>query len=243
MRAVEDDHWWYSVLRRLALKALTATRGGNAVVLDAGCGTGGMMEVVRQARPDWALHGIELEPAAVEHCRRRGLVNVWQGSVCRLPFNDGVFDAVLSLDVLYHSAVDQEGAIHEMARVLKPGGELVINLPAFNALRGSHDVAVCGARRYRACHVRKLLETHTMTVEMIHYWNAWLFLPLFLRRRWSREFTGQSCCASDLSVLPGAFNRALSLAGKGEAWMCRVLRIPFGTSVFAVAAKSSLAKT
>ncbi len=239
MRQVEDRHWWYGILRGLALKALTARCGAKATVLDAGCGTGGMMEVVRQARPEWALHGVDLEPEAVAHCRARGLTNVSQESVCRLPFEDGTFDAVLSLDVLYHNGVNQDDALNEMARVLRPGGELVLNLPAFDSLRGSHDVAVCGVRRYRACHVRELLETHKMSVKMIHYWNAWLFLPLLFRRQWSREVEARPVKSSDLAMPSNLINGALSLMGRAEAWFCRGLRIPFGTSVFAVACKGA----
>ncbi|MDB6116817.1 MAG: Methyltransferase type 11 [Verrucomicrobiaceae bacterium] len=238
MRQVEDRHWWYGIVRGLALKALTKRCGPKAAVLDAGCGTGGMLEVVRQARPGWALHGVDLEPEAVAHCRARGLINVSRETVSRLPYEDGSFDAVLSLDVLYHAAVDQERALNEMARVLRPGGELVLNLPAFDSLRGAHDVAVCGARRYRACHVRELLETHKMSIEMIHYWNAWLFLPLLLRRRWSREGKASSVHSSDLAMPSSLINGALSLMGRAEACLCRGLRIPFGTSVFAVARKA-----
>ena len=233
MRAVEDHHWWYTVLRRLALTALAVRRGSRTCMLDAGCGTGGMMARVRQEHPDWTLHGIDLEQEAVAHCQARGLLHSKQGSVDNLPFDDA---SLLSLDVLYHAAADPDLAVAEMARVLRPGGLLVVNLPAFNALRGAHDTAVCGVRRYTVCQVRDLLEGHRMKIQMIHYWNAWLFLPLLIFRRWSRLNGGGR--KSDLSVLPGVLNKGLAVMGWMEARLCRVARIPFGTSVFAVAART-----
>ena len=136
--------------------------------------------------------------------------------------------------MLYHAAVDQSAALAEMARVLRPGGALVLNLPAFNALRGSHDVAVCGARRYTACHVRELLRGHSLEVEMIHYWNAWLFLPLLLRRRMSQGAEG-----SDLKPMLPWLNAMAGLVGRWDAAFCRWSRLPFGTSIFAVATKPS----
>ncbi|MDB6138525.1 MAG: ubiE 1 [Verrucomicrobiaceae bacterium] len=233
---MEDRHWWYDVLRGMTMRVLTGLSArGRLDVLDAGCGTGGMMEVMKTGRPGWLLHGIEKEPAAIVYCRERGLINVCCGSVCSLPFADGTFDAVLSLDVLYHVDVNPELALNEMARVLKPGGLAVINLPAFNVLRGSHDVAVCGIRRYTACQVRDLLQRHRLCVQMIHYWNAWLFMPLLLRRQWSRRLGAGACPESDLSMPLDPLNTALALAGRLDAWLCRVLHVPFGTSVFAVA--------
>ena len=239
MREVEDEYWWYRVLRGLALRALKKRCPTEAMILDAGCGTGGMLSALKAARPQWTLHGIDLEPLAVEYCRGRALANVARANVARMPFDDATFDVVLCLDVLYHAAVDQAAALAEIKRVLRPGGILVLNLPAFDCLRGSHDVAVCGARRYTSCHVRDLLRTHSLQPEMIQYWNAWLFLPLLLRRLWSRRAVDreQSPPASDLKPLPVWANKLVRLVGIGDSFLCRWIAIPFGTSVFAVATK------
>lgn len=241
MRAVEDRHWWYAVLRWQVLRVLTGRLGAGGRILDAGCGTGGMMERLRQARRGWEAHGIDQSPAAVACCRGRGLANVKEGDVGCLPYEDTVFDAVLCLDVLYHAGVQPDAALREMLRVLRPGGVLVVNLPAFEVLRGSHDVAVCGVRRYSACHVRKWEQTHTLALAMTHYWNAWLFLPLLIRRQWSRRALASSPVspASDVALPPRWMNSLLTLLGKMDAWACRIFRLPFGTSLLAVAVKTS----
>lgn len=228
LRTAEEQHWWYAVLHRLVLTEMRTRVPAGSAVLDAGCGTGGML-----SRLDaWQCCGVDVSPAAVEHCRRRGLKNITQASVSHLPFPDASFDAVLSLDVLYHQQVDEPAALREMARVLKPAGVLILNLPAFNALRGAHDTAVCGTRRYTACHVRESLLGPTFRTDMIHYWNAWLFLPLLIWRGRSRR---GHAARSDLAPMPGFLNHMLKLAGHLDAHGCRHLRLPFGSSVFAVA--------
>jgi len=232
LRRVEDGHWWHRVLRHQALRALRTVPCG-ARVLDIGCGTGGMLDFL----PEFEAHGVDLSPHAVKLCHERGLQNVTQASAHELPFPDGMYDAVLSLDVLYHADVDELRALTEMCRVLKPGGILVLNLPAFECLRGAHDDAVSGVRRYRLCHVRSLLESHSLRVEMIHHWNAWLFLPLLTWRQSNRLAAGTKAAAghSDLRVNLGILNHLLFFTGCFDAWLCRLLSLPFGTSIFAIA--------
>ena len=233
LRAQEDHYWWYAVLHWLVLRVLKPRTAPGARVLDAGCGTGGML-----SRLDgWQVDGIDRSERAVELCRQRGLTTTCHGCVQALPWERATFDVVLSLDVLYHAQVDDELALHEMLRVLRPGGLLVLNLHAYDCLRGSHDVAVCGARRYRACHVRQWLEYHSLEAVMIHYWNAWLFLPLLAKRWFHRSAT------SDLGALPCWLNEWLTVLGKADATLCRWLRLPWGSSVFAVIRKPSTARS
>ncbi len=227
LRECETSHWWYTVLHRLVLTELRRSIPAGAEVLDAGCGTGGMLSQLRQ----WHATGIDISHSALDHCRQRGQANVAQGSVNSLPFADESFACVLALDVLYHSDVDESLALAELVRVLKPEGTLILNLAAFELLRGSHDAAVHGRRRYRANRVRTLLEANGLQLRVCHYWNAWLFLPLLIKRKlWSSD-------RSD-TTMPGPFiNNILSLAGRLDANFCRTLRVPFGTSLFAVASK------
>ena len=236
LRAVEDHHWWYGILHDLVNRELRGRLPAAAHVLDAGCGTGGTMSRLRQEHPEWLLEGIDLDGDAVHMTQARGLQNIRQGTLNELPYASATFDVILGLDVLYHQSVDEDRALDEMTRVLKPGGVLLLNLPAFESLRGSHDVAVCGARRYKACQVRDLLENRNLSIEMIHYWNAWLFLPLLFMRQWSRLGTGHHG-ASDLQMPPYWLNAALMAVGQADARICRVSGLPFGSSIFAVAIK------
>jgi SAM-dependent methyltransferase len=241
LRSAEDHHWWYQVLHHQVAAALKGRLPPHGRLLDAGCGTGGMLDFLRGPFPSLHSNGIDLSPLAVQHARNRSLANIQQASAHNLPFKAAAFDAVLSLDVLYHEDIEEARAMQEMARVLKPGGLLVLNLPAFPCLRGSHDVAVCGVRRYKSCHVRPLLELHNLSLEMIHYWNAWLFLPLLLWRRSTRARPSRSAqSASDVALTPSWLNDGMARLGLLDARLCRLCRAPFGSSLFAVAKKADL---
>lgn len=239
LRTMEDQHWWYAVLRHLVQRALAEALPNGGRVLDAGCGTGGMIAFLAEHAPALITQGVDFSALAVEHCRRRGLTQVLTASVHDLPFADESFDAVLSLDVLYHAEIDEQRAMTEMKRVLRPGGVLILNLPAFECLRGSHDRAVCGARRYRPCHVRMLARNHSLEIAMTHFWNAWLFLPLLLWRLISRQRTPveQRVDASDLRSCPSWLGALLSGVGKVDARLCRALHVPWGSSIFGVMRK------
>lgn len=243
LRHLEDDHWWFQVQRGLALGEVKARASGREGLhlLDAGCGTGGLMNAMRNLGVAAAIHGVDSSPLAVQHARDRGLEHVTLASVGELPFDDKCFDGITCLDVLYHRDVDEDQAMREFHRVLRPGGFLVINLPAFDALRGSHDMAVGGQRRYRRSEVADLIRQHGLQVAKLHYWNAWQFLPVLCWRQISRRrVRGDDAeVRSDLRATHPGLSGLLGLLGHMDAHWCRVLRIPFGTSVFSVAQKPS----
>lgn len=241
MRRVEDTYWWYQVLRTEVASDLSYRFGAGKPcrLLDAGCGTGGMLQTLREAHPEWEMTGLDVSAVAVEYCRERGFADVITGSVDAMPFSDASFDMALSLDVLYHKEVSEERAVSEIARVVKQGGYVILNLPAFDVLRGRHDVAVHGARRYTIQRVLKLLEPVGIRAETIFYWNAWLFVPLIAWRLLTRfgkppEEIGTK---GDLSQVPPPINALLTTLGRLDFAACRRLHPPCGTSVYTVARK------
>lgn len=237
MRDVEDVYWWYRVLRDAVAGDVRKLAGDSPLaILDAGCGTGGMMEVLRRTQPAWQLSGLDFSAQAVEITRRRGFEDVQVGSVDALPMASGSFDVLVSLDVLYFQGVNETRAIAEFRRVLRPGGLLILNLPAFDYLRGEHDVAVRGARRYTPAGVRALLAQGGFTTVRSHCWNAWLFPPILVWRLLSR-LKGRSAveARSDLSLLPAPVNLSLLACARADMALCRAVRSPLGTSVYAVA--------
>jgi SAM-dependent methyltransferase len=227
MRTCEDRHWWYAVLRDLVCTELRRRVPVGAAVLDAGCGTGGMLARLNL----WNNAGIDYSPVAVRHCQNRALSNVQQASINALPFADASFAAVLCLDVLYHEDVEPDQALMELLRVLRPGGVLIFNHAALDILRGTHDTAVGGKRRCTAGQMHETLERLGVTLDVMHYWNAWLFLPLMLHRHLAASI------ASDLEMPAAWFNALLARIGRWDAWFCRTLRLPFGSSLFVVAHK------
>jgi len=237
MRSVEDHYWWYQVLRQHVVDSIQPDRPDFAL-LDAGCGTGGMLAVLREKFPAAQLSGVDASEHAIEICRQRGTgAQLAPASVLDLPFPSGSFDFVLSLDVWTNIGVDDALAAHETHRVLRPGGRLIVNLAALEFLRGAHDAAVDADRRYTRPQVRALLEGANFVIERLTYWNATLLPPIAVVRLLSRRRLAHEEARSDFSPLPSFVNAALKRLAALELKVSRRLSLPFGTSLFAIARK------
>ena len=237
MRAVEDQYWWYLALRPHVLNYIQPVTPVFSL-LDAGCGTGGMLEAVRRSFPQAELTALDYSERAVELTLQRNTgACVVRASVNDIPFPDASFDFVLAIDVWTSIGVDDALAAHEAYRVLRPGGKLIVNLAAFKFLRGAHDAATAVRHRYTRPEVRALLEGANFEIERITYWNASLTAPFALVRWLSRRRLAHEEPRSDFRPIPSSLNRALRGLAALELQLSRHLSLPFGTSVFAVARK------
>ena len=237
MRAVEDHYWWYQALRQHVADSIQPG-AAKFSVLDAGCGSGGMLAVLREKFPQAELTGVDKSEHAINLCRDRNTgARLLQAGVNELPFAADEFDVVLSLDVWITAGVDDALAAHETYRVLRPGGKFILNLAAFDFLKGAHDEAVGAVRRYTRPKVRALLEGSGLTVERLTYWNATLTPPIAVVRRLSRRRLANEEARSDFRPLSPFVNSALKGLAALELRASRHLSLPFGTSVFAVARK------
>ena len=237
MRSVEDDLWWYRGLRRHVVQSIDPPHPAFSL-LDAGCGTGGMLSYIRARFPEAALTGIDFSERALELTGRRELgAGLIAGSTDQLPFDDARFDVVLSLDVIAVHGVDDQAAVSEMHRVLRPGGQLIMNLPAFDFLRGSHDAAVNIARRYTRPRLERLLQHAGFADYRMTYWNMTL-MPAVAAVRWaSRGEAEKPDVRSDLRTVWPPLNATLAAIAHTELAISRCIPLPFGTSLFAVARK------
>ena len=239
MARLEDGYWWYVGLRRMVLRNIQAALRPESSprILDAACGTGGGMMSLSKAFPESMLVGVDISPAAVGYSARRNAGHIVRGSVHCLPFGNETFDALLLIDLLYIKGVHDAVALREAYRVLRSGGVLVVNVPAFECLRGAHDVAVHTRHRYRRHELQELLTKQGFTVNKLLYWDVF-FLPVVLVfRRLLRGGRGAGQARSDLKPLPGSLNWLLTKLIILDTWVCEALRAPFGTSVFSVAFK------
>ena len=179
MDEAEARMWWYRALHARLLRALDGISGP---VLDAGCGTGGVLALLAERRPDLELFGVEWASAAAVRAAEKSGALVARGSVNALPFADASFAAIVSADVLCHAAVRPETALAELRRVLRPGGRLVVNMPAFAWLMSEHDRQVHNALRVSAGQLQAMLAQAGFGQIRVRYWNS-LLLPLMVARR------------------------------------------------------------
>jgi SAM-dependent methyltransferase len=234
MFEAEEAQWWYAGMRAISfalLEAASPERGAPRRILDAGCGTGNNLEHLASRG---SAVGIDLSDEALRFCRTRG-VAVARAGLLSLPFPDGCFDWVTSLDVLYHRWVsDDRAAVAELARVMRPGGLLLVRVPALRMLWGAHDEAVHSRHRYTRREVASLLEGAGLRVERATYANT-LLLPLLAARRGLDHLTGRR--GSDVGFLPAPLERAFRSALRLEALFLRRGSLPVGASVFALGRK------
>jgi SAM-dependent methyltransferase len=234
MHAVEDRMWWYRGLRTLAAGELARALVRSAAdgpVLDAGCGTGGMLARLGPVVAGRPTFGFEFDALAATLAATKSGRPVAAGSVNEMPLGDGTLGGYLSLDVLCHGGVEPERALAEAHRCLRPGAIALFNLPAYGWLLSSHDRRVHNVRRFSRGQVRALLADRGFRVLKSSYWNTLLF-PLMLLHR----LTGRDDAASDVRDFPRWLDALFSAALAVErAVISAGLRLPFGGSLLVVA--------
>jgi SAM-dependent methyltransferase len=232
MFAAEERQWWYAGMRAISLALLEpALAGRRARLLDAGCGTG--MNVAVLSRFGSAV-GVDLAPEALRGCRARAVLAAG-GDVRALPFPASTFDVVTSFDVLYHRWVeDDQTAVRELVRVLRPGGLLLARVPALRLLWGAHDEAVYSRHRYTRGELVRLLAGQGLEVVRATYANCFLF-PVLLARRTADRLLHRH--GSDVAFLPPPLERAFRSLLLLESRLVRRVSLPVGASVLALGRK------
>jgi len=176
--------------------------------------------------------GVDVSEDALAFCRERGLQNVKLGAAEELPYEDGAFDLVTAFDVVEHMDDDLAG-LREMRRVLRPGGRVLIFVPAFMFLWGLQDDVSNHRRRYRMSELRRVLEQAGFEVERTSYANITFFLPILLVRKLMR-LTGMKAATENninITALNGVLGRMLA----AESWGLKYMNLPFGVSGLCVA--------
>lgn len=230
---VEREHWFYRGKRDLVRHwiATFARPAPRDLLLDVGAGTGGFLADVA---PAWRAVGVEWHPAALAMAARTG-VPIVGGVVERLPVRDGCAAVVTALDVIEH-VDDDVGAVHELARATRPGGLIVLHVPAFACLWSAWDEALGHRRRYTRAALVRLVEGCSLTVRHCAYVNAAVFLPVLLYRRLRDRLPRRPGPRLEDAMPPAALNRLLhALYVVPGRW--RWLAPPIGVSVLCVAQK------
>lgn len=222
----EEHHWWFVGRRRILLDVLKrnlAPPERQLEILDAGCGGGAMMESLACYG---RVQGLDISAEAVKHNREQGR-EVILGSIEQIPLPDNSFDLALALDVIAH-VPDDLRALEELFRTLRPGGSLLVTVPALRMLWSAHDVANGHYRRYTLGELHKRVEAAGFEIVSATYFNTLLFPVILALRVLGRLHLKSS--ASDVAEIPRLLNFLLTKIFSLEASFVGRVRLPFGVS-------------
>lgn len=238
----EDKHWWFASRTRAILAYLDRYLGpgqNGRLVLDVGCGAGNMAHhLAHYGR----VIGVDNNPKPLEVARQRGL-DVRLGSADDLPFADTMFDLVALLDTVEH-VPNEHGVFGECYRVLKPGGKLLVTVPAFMWLWSNNDVLNAHQRRYTRAELKAKLIHHGFRVLRASYNNFFVFplaVALILVRRGRAEpqlaspHFHDEAYQVEMEPAPAGLNGLLAGIGWLEAQLLKQISLPIGTSILCIA--------
>jgi SAM-dependent methyltransferase len=234
---LEGEHWWFRA-RRLILRDLLARLNWppQPKILEIGVGPGyNLLEIYPS---DACLEGAELDPVLAGLAAARGPTPVFNASVDQLPpeIQEGSYDGVTMFDVLEHIP-DDVRALRIVNRKLKPGGRIVLSVPAYMWLWGQQDIVNQHCRRYTQRELKEKLQDANFTVERTTYFNTFLFPPIAAVRLLSHLRHRQPSPEGDFDHVRSPSNAALFNLFASERIFLRFFDFPFGVSVFAAARK------
>lgn len=239
---LEEQHWWFASRRDAVYDLIKSLQlPAEAAILEIGCSGGPLMQRLRTAGYS-DLTGIDVSVPAIELAQARGVPHVSVMDGAALEFADGRFDLVIASDVLEHIE-DESRALREWTRVLRPGGQLLVFVPAHAYLWSAHDVVNHHFRRYSRRGLVAALEGAGLRARRSSFWNAAMFFPTAALRLGRRLVSGPASpeikegATGDLHHFAGPTNSLLLGWVKVENRLLRHFNLPLGVSVFALAQK------
>jgi len=237
---LEERHWWYVARRAIVLDTAetwlpTGTGAATPRILDYGCGTGRNLVALAQLGD---AYGLEPHPRAVELARSRGVrVEAPADGATEHPFGDD-FDLICMLDVLEHVEHDVE-ALVRLRSWLRPGGRLLVTVPAYGWLWSDEDDVSHHLRRYTRPRLRSTIEAAGLSLCKISYFNSALLGPqaiVALSQRLAGRIRPREP-SSNLRPLPSVLNGVLRRIMAAEVPILRHVDLPVGSSIVCVAAR------
>jgi len=232
MYAAEQTYFWFVGKQRTISRILSRfIEQRSPAILDLGCGTGTNLDSLGKFGEAW---GIDESDLALGFCQKRGLGLLVQGMAERLPFCEDCFDLVCALDLLEHLA-DDDAALSEAFRVLKPGGILLVTVPAYPYFFGAHDHAMGHYRRYKKAGLGSKVMGVGFSLIRMSYYMSLLFPATLLLKLYQKRF-GSKTETISYHVHP-LLNRFFLFLCELESRMLVYLDMPAGTSIILIARK------
>lgn len=230
MAELDERHWWYRA-RREVLAALIRRRvrpPRQAKILEIGCGTGHNLAMLAEFGE---VDALEVDAGARAVAEKRLGRRVLSAPLPELEgVAEGYYDMIGAFDVIEHIADDQ-AAIASIARRLKPGGKLVVAVPAHQWMWSAHDTVNHHHRRYSKRALKRLITASPLQLEAIGFFNSLLF-PLAVAQRLASRVSGKD--SSDLKLPPRPVNYALERGFAAERLLIGRVPLPPGLSLFAI---------
>ncbi len=229
---VERNHWWFKARSEILyayIRQHITRKDRKLKILNVGVATGAS-SMMLQAFGEVA--SLEYEQDCIDFIKDQVPISVVQGSILELPYADNSFDLVCAFDVIEH-VDDHVLAVQELGRVCSKGGSVLVTVPAFMSLWSEHDEINHHFRRYKRTELKKLFSLKEGSVIFSSYFNAVLFIPIFLARKVSNFFRDKNKkVQSDFEKYkPGLVSKILYQVFKSERKILNAkIRFPFGVS-------------
>ncbi|MBN2663470.1 MAG: class I SAM-dependent methyltransferase [Bacteroidales bacterium] len=232
MHNFETTYWWYVALHELILAKIDKKK---QKILDAGCGTGRLLELLSKHQTE----GFDFSEEALEFCKSKGLNNIWLQDINTWQ-SEPKYDVIISADVICSTGIeDYKSIIKNFYKALNQNGILILNLPAFEALHRNHDKAVFVGKRFTRKELKKDLLNAGFKIDFITYRLPFLFIIIWFEKIF-QKLSKNNNAKSDLNKLPNFINCFFLLINRIENLLFRLnIRKLFGSSVFCVAQKKN----
>jgi SAM-dependent methyltransferase len=233
MNEVEDRHWWFSARRDIiaALISRLFPASGGITILEAGCGSGGNLTMLKRFG---SVDAFELDPPSREAAKIKSGLDIQYGVLPdEIPFRAERYDLITLIDVLEHVEADTK-ALSALSDLLTPEGRILLTVPAFPLFWSRHDEKHHHFRRYTKKTLGEAARNASLNVEFNCYFNS-LLLPLVLISRGVKKLSGQE--SPDETLPPGWLNWLLHKIFAWERHLIGRISMPAGLSLVAVLAK------
>ena len=236
---IEDTHWWFRGRREIFTRLLDPLGKARLRILDIGFGTGAMLTFLSRYGD---VVGMDMSVEAIRFARTRCDRPMLLGDITHVPLATASLDLVTAFDIIEH-VDDDAAALAELARICRPGGHMLITVPALQFLWGNQDVISHHRRRYTLREVEARVRTAGFTPRRLSYFNALLF-PAVAAVRVARRLRGepQGPVKSDFTMTkPGLVNDVLARVFASEGRVLTRWRLPVGVSVVCLAERTAAA--
>jgi SAM-dependent methyltransferase len=237
---LEREGWWFkarlSILENYCQAIIT---NPNMKILNVGAATGATSEMLSKYGK---VTSLEYDEFCCKFLKEKTGIEAINASLTELPFENNSYDMICAFDVIEHIENDNK-AVEEIYRVLKPKGKYFITVPAFQSLWSNHDIVNHHFRRYKKKQLNKLIESRNLKIDHSTYFNFWLFIPIsmtrFILNNIPRKKDSNSS-GSDNEILQSSniINRILYRIFHSEKFLLRInIKFPFGISILTIGYK------